>query len=108
MPGTDFRMAEGRLVTHRRRSLREQRRSVGLLLRRRRIFACAGTLEGITTRLDLALDVASLARCATEILKLVAMGLELVIGAAPVLDRHVRGQEFFAIALGQVCFQLEV
>jgi len=44
----------------------------------------------------------------TEILKLVVMGLELVIGDAPVLDRHVRGQEFFAIALGQVCFQLEV
>src|SRR5262249_60207796 len=64
--------------------------------------------EGLPARLYPALDIAGLARCATEILELVVMGLELVIGDTPVLDRHVRGQEFFAVALGQPRFHLKV
>ena len=67
--------------------------------RRQRIFAGARRLEGIAARLDLAAQIAGLAGDRRRVFELVVIGLELVIGDAPVLDRHVLGNEALAVAL---------
>src|SRR5262245_35501738 len=67
--------------------------------RRQRIVACPRRFERIPAGLDLALDVAGFAGDRGGMLELVVVGLELVVGDAPVLDRHVRGDEILAVAL---------
>ncbi len=67
--------------------------------RRQRVFAGARRLERIAALLDLALDVAGLAGDRRGVFEPVVIGLELVVGDAPVLDRHVVGDEFLAVAL---------
>ena len=71
----------------------------GLLLRRRRIGPRARAFERVAAVLDLALEVAGRARGAAQIFELVVVRLELVIGDAPVLDRHVLGQKARAVTL---------
>src|SRR5262245_43308848 len=66
---------------------------------RQRIFACAWRFERIAAGLNLALDVAGLAGDRRRVLELVVIGLELVVGDAPVLDRHVSRNEVLAVTL---------
>src|SRR6202034_1363811 len=73
---------------------REDRRQ-----RRQRIVAGAGRLERVAAGLDLAADIAGLARDRGGTVKLVVIGLELGVGDAPVLDRHVLGNGFPAVTL---------
>src|SRR4029453_7859979 len=56
--------------------------------RRQRVFAGTRRFEAVAALLDLALDVAGLAGNSRDTLELVIIGLELVVGDAPVLDRH--------------------
>src|SRR6185312_17390842 len=77
----------------------EEGRGIGLPLRRRRIVAGARAFEGISARLLFAADIAGLAGGAAEIFELVVIGLHLLIGDAPILDRHILGEEFLAVAL---------
>src|SRR6185295_284201 len=64
-----------------------------------RIVARARRLERVAARLDLALDVAGLAGHGGGVFEPVVIGLELVVGDAPILDRHVVGKEFLAVTL---------
>ena len=66
----------------------EQRRAVGHVHRRIGILARARAFERIAAVLLLAVQIAGLAADAAEIFELVVIRLELVIGDAPVLDRH--------------------
>src|SRR5258708_21073336 len=63
-----------------------------------RVVACTRAFERIAPFLGLALDVACLACYAGHILELVVVGLQLVIGDAPVLDGAVRGDRLRAVA----------
>ena len=69
------------------------------LERRQRIAALARPLERIAAGLDRAAEVAGLAGDAAQVFEAVVVGLELVVGDAPVLDRHVGGNEALAVAL---------
>ena len=82
-----------RLVAELLRGLGEQRVAVALLLRRRRIGPRARALERIAAVLDLAVEIAGRARGAAQILELIVMRLEIVVGDAPILDGHVLRQE---------------
>ena len=97
-----------RAVAHLFRRLGPQHRPIGLLLGRRRIGARPRSLERIAKRLLLPLQVPGGSRRAAQMFECIEMRLELVVGDAPVLDRHVRGQEFRAVTLGQVRFQYEI
>ena len=97
-----------RLVAELARRLRKQRCAERLLLGRIRIGPRARSFEGIAAVDDLALEVAGLSASAAEIFEAVVIRLELVIGDAPVLDRHVLGQKAGAVAFGQVGAQDEV
>src|ERR1700733_5632836 len=66
--------------------------------RRQRIVAGAGRLERFAAGLDLPADIAGLAGDRRGIFELVVIGLELGVGDAPVLDRHVVRNEFLAVA----------
>src|SRR5207247_5368398 len=91
------RRGEG-VVTQLARRLAVKRAHVRGLHRRIRVLARARTLEGIAAGLDLALHVAGLAADAVEILEAVEMGLELVVGHAPVLAGAVLGELARAVA----------
>src|SRR4051794_19005455 len=67
--------------------------------RRQRVVAGARRLERIAAGLDLAADIAGLAGDRRGIFELVVIGLELGVADAPVLDRHIVGDEFLAVAL---------
>jgi hypothetical protein len=67
--------------------------------RRQRIVAGARRLERIAACLDPATDIAGLAGDRRGIFELVVIGLELGVADAPVLDRHVVGDELLAIAV---------
>src|SRR5580692_4533437 len=75
--------------------------------RRQRIVAGARRLERIAAGLDLAAEIAGLAGDRRGIFELVVIGLELGVADAPVLDRHVVGQEFLAVAFFVVGADLE-
>src|SRR5271168_485062 len=84
------------------RSFAKQGAEVGLLHRRGRIFARPRRFERIATWLNLALDVPGPAAHAEEILETIVMGLELVIGDAPILDGEFRAaciEKLLSIAL---------
>src|SRR6266571_597182 len=82
--------------------LREQRRE-----RRQRIVALARRLERIAAGLYHAADVSRLARDRRRVFELVVIRLELVVGDAPVLDRHVGGDVLLAVALLVAAAHLE-
>src|SRR6185503_19229575 len=67
--------------------------------RRQRVFAGARRLERIAAFDDLTLEIAGLAGDRGGVFELVVIRLELVVGDAPVLDRHVGGDEALAVAL---------
>ena len=67
--------------------------------RRQRIFARAGRLKRVAARLDLPADVAGLAGNRRRVFEPVVIRLQLVVGDAPVLDRHIGGNEILAVAL---------
>ena len=81
---------------------------VAALERRQRIVALARTFERVAARLDRACEIARLARDAAQVLELVVVGLELLVGDAPVLDRHVGRDEALAVALRVVAADHEV
>src|SRR6202022_753916 len=67
--------------------------------RRQWIVAYARRFERIAAGLELPADIAGLAGDRRGIFKLVVIGFELGVSNAPVLDRHVVGDEFLAVAL---------
>ena len=79
-----------------------------LLLRGIGIRARARSLKRIAAFVNLPAQIAGGAARPAEIFKSVVMRLEIFIGDAPILDRHVFGKEARAIALGQMRFQHEV
>src|SRR5207247_2377560 len=101
------RRGEG-VVTQLARRLAVKRAHVRGLHRRIRVLARARALEGIAAGPDLALHVAGLAADAVEILEAVEMGLELVVGHAPVLAGTVLGQLLLAVAGERAAARLEV
>ena len=93
------------------RTLAEDGAEVSFLERRIGIFARPRRLERIAAGLDLALDVAGLAADAAELFKAVVIGLQLVIGDAPVLDRQLRSagiEKFLAVSLDDMAVQDEI
>ena len=90
------------------RCLTEKRMAETLRLRRSGIGPRARTLERVSAVQDLPLQIARLPGRAAEVLKLVVVRLEVLIGDAPILDRHVGRQEARAVALRQMCLQHEV
>ncbi len=88
-----------RMIAEVVRGLAEHHARENLGERRQRIFAGARRLEGIAAGLDRAAQIAGLSGDRRGVLELVVIGLELVIGDAPVLDRHVLGNEALAVAL---------
>jgi hypothetical protein len=58
--------------------------------------------------LNLALDVSGRARRAAQIFKLIVVRLKLVVGDAPVLNRHVFRQEARAVTFGQMRARQEI
>src|SRR4051812_36049928 len=87
-----------RVITQLPRCLGEQCRSVRLRHSRRRIFAGARALEGITAGLNLTVQVARLSAGAAQLVKLIVEGLKLAVGDAPVLHGKVLG-DLLAVAL---------
>ena len=67
--------------------------------RRQGIVAGARCLERIASREDFSGEIAGLAGNRSGVLELLVIRLELGIGDAPILNRHVVGNEFFAVAL---------
>src|SRR5262249_54109880 len=67
--------------------------------RRQRILVGARRLERIAARLHLAADVSRLAGNRRRAFEPLVIWLELVVGDAPVLDRHVGGNEILPVAL---------
>src|ERR1700722_11823381 len=96
------------LVAEFARGLAEQRVAERLRLCRRRIWARTGTFERIAALLDLPPEISRSARRSAEIFEAIVERFELVIGDAPVLDRHVLGKEGGAITLGEMRFQDEI
>ena len=80
------------------RSLAEHLARKNRRQRRQSIFALTRCLERISAGLDLPLDVAGLAGDRRNVFELVVIGLELGVCDAPVLDRHILGDEFLAVA----------
>ena len=97
-----------RLVAELARSLCEQRMAEGLRLRRIGIGPRARPLEGIPAFVDLPFQIAGGARRPAKILELVVVWLEIVVGDAPVLDRHVRREKMCAISLRQMRLKDEI
>ena len=87
------------MVTKLARGIAEHLAGEYLGERRQRIFAGARRLEGVAAGLNHAAQIAGLAGNRCGVFELVVIGLELVIGDAPVLDRHVLGNEALAVAL---------
>ena len=75
--------------------------------RRQWIVAYARRFERIAAGLELPADIARLAGDRRGIFKLVVIGFELGVSNAPVLDRHVVGDEFLAVALFVIGANLE-
>ena len=97
-----------RLVAKLARGLGEQGMTEGLGLRRIGVRPRARSLEGIAAFEDLTLQIARGARRPTKIFELVIVRLEIIVGDAKVLDRHVVGQKFRAISLRQMRLENEV
>ncbi len=97
-----------RLVAELARRLGIERVAEWLLLRRRRIGARARAFERIAAPLDISLEIAGGAGGAAHIFEPVVMRLDVLPGDAPVLDGHVVGQEFLAVALGEMRAQDEI
>jgi hypothetical protein len=73
------------------RGLLEQLAGVALLKRFVGIFAAAHALERIAARHEGAAQIAGLAGSAAKLVEAVEVGLELVVGDAPVFDCHGSG-----------------
>ena len=97
-----------RLVAEIARGLGEQRVAERLRLRRIGIGPRARSLERIAAFENLPFQIACRARRPAKIFELVVMRLEVVIGDATVLDRHVVGQKIRAISLRQMRLEDEV
>src|SRR5262249_21892858 len=72
------------------------------------IFAAALALERIAAGHDRAAQIASLARGATELVEAAEVRLELVIGDAPVLNRHVVRDRLPAVTRQRLALEHEV
>src|SRR5690242_21654855 len=86
----------------------EQRRAIDHVHRWIWILARARSFERIAAFLDCSFEVAGLAGDAAEIFELVVVGLELVVGDAPILNGHVGGERSRAIALDVVALGNEI
>src|SRR6185437_2600002 len=95
------------LVTELLRRLGEQGWSIGHVQRRVGIVAAARALERIAAGLLLPFQIAGLAGDAAEILEAIVVRLQLVVGYAPILDRHVVVRQL-AVALNVVAAGEEV
>src|ERR1043166_5348935 len=87
---------------------REQCRTKHHVERRIGILASPRALEWISAVLDRPFDVAGPPGNSAQIFELVVMGFELVVGHAPVLDRHRVGNRSGAIALRIVAARDEI
>src|SRR4030088_119829 len=96
-----------RLVAQILASPLEERRCVRNLIRWLRVLVRTLSLEGIAASLNLTAQVARLARGTKRLVELVVVGLELIIGHAPVLDGGILRQDPRAVALYQVAAVLE-
>ena len=90
------------------RGLFEQHGAHAALERRQRVLPPARALVGVATRLDDAVQIAGLARDPAQVLESVVIGLEIVVGDAPVLDRHVLRNEVRSVALDGMAPHLEI
>ena len=90
------------------RRLLEEHGAVGRCQRRQRVLVGAPALEGVASGLDLALEVAGLARGAADLLEHVEVRLEFVVGDAEVLQVHAFGDELLAVARFIGAAQLQV
>ena len=90
------------------RALTKDGAEIGLLQRRIGIFPRPPRLERVPAGQDLALDVAGLAADPAQIFEAVVIGLDLVVGDAPILDRQLRStgvEKFLAVALDDMLRQ---
>src|SRR6185312_909829 len=85
----------------------EEHGRVAAFERRQRICASSRSLERVAAGLYLALEVASLSGNSAEILELVVVGLKLLVGDAPVLNRHVGRNKVLAVTRFGVTANLE-
>src|ERR1700722_2721981 len=80
----------------------------GLRLRRRGIGAAPRPFERITPLHNLATEIASCTRRAARVFETIVEGFELVVSDAPILDRHIFGEERCSVALREMRLQHEV
>src|SRR5262249_40881269 len=97
-----------RFVAELARCFRPEHVRETLLLRRIGVRTRARTLERIAALLDRPAQIAGLPASAAEIFERVVVGLEVVVGDAPILNRHVFRQEGGAVTLREVRAQDEI
>src|SRR5437773_2840800 len=97
-----------RVVAERRRGLLEERARVAGLHRGVRVLVAARSLERVPAGLGLAAQIARLPGDAARALEAVVVGLELVIGDAPILRRAVGRKRARAVASERATPRLEV
>src|SRR5271167_2998688 len=73
-----------------------------------RIFARSRRFMRIAARLDLALDIASLAAGAQEVLEAIVVRLEFIVSHSPVLNGQIRVEKVFAVAFASAGCEFEV